>query len=81
MTGSMQAICEHTFSLAQFVYKKMEAMTHGNGRRMCKLYCGTDFSDQDSQGPVINFNLLRSNGTMIGYGEVSLHEYGLAFEP
>ncbi|KAK3708364.1 hypothetical protein QZH41_014825, partial [Actinostola sp. cb2023] len=70
LTGGMHAICKHTFSLSQFVYKKMDSMRHSNGARVCELYCGTTFNDHKEQGPIINFNLLRSDGTVIGYGEV-----------
>ena len=70
LTGGMQAICDHTFSLAQYVYKKMVAMKHFNGSPVCQLYCGTDFTNAEDQGPVINFNMMRSNGSMVGYGEV-----------
>lgn len=72
LTGGMEAISQHTFSLAQFVYTKMCEMKHFNGAKVCVLYCGTSFASAAEQGPVINFNLMRSDGTMIGYGEVRM---------
>lgn len=50
----------------------MNEMRHLNGGKVCQLYCGTSFTNSTEQGPVINFNLLRSDGTMIGYVEVGM---------
>lgn len=45
-------------------------MKHVSGKPLCKIYCKTGFKDVTAQGPIINFNLLRTNGTFIGYSEV-----------
>lgn len=70
LTGSMNAVLNHTFSLALYTYNNMCAMKHVSGKPLCKIYCKTGFKDVTAQGPIINFNLLRTNGTFIGYSEV-----------
>ena len=37
---------------------------------MCVLYSETDYEDSAKQGPIVNFNLLRSDGQMLGYHQV-----------
>lgn len=34
------------------------------------LYCDTDYEDPSSQGAVVNFNILRADGSFVGYSEV-----------
>ena len=34
------------------------------------LYSNTDFEDSSKQGPIVNFNLLRADGRVVGYHEV-----------
>ncbi|XP_068716282.1 molybdenum cofactor sulfurase-like [Montipora foliosa] len=70
LTGSMLAVLNHTHSLALYTYNEMCAMKHLSGKPLCKIYCKTDFKDETKQGPIINFNLLRTNGTFVGYSEV-----------
>ena len=48
----------------------MLGMRHGNGRSVCVLYCDTDYEDPNSQGAIVNFNLLRADGSFVGYSEV-----------
>ncbi|XP_018567860.1 molybdenum cofactor sulfurase 3 isoform X2 [Anoplophora glabripennis] len=64
-------ISQHTFSLAQYVYRNLLLMHHSNGNPVVVLYHDTVFSNRDHQGGIVNFNLLRPNGDFIGYSEVS----------
>ena len=66
----MNAVLDHTHSLALYTYNKMSAMEHTSGNPLCKIYCKTDFKNKTQQGPIINFNLLRANGDFVGYSEV-----------
>lgn len=40
------------------------------------LYCDTDYEDPSSQGAIVNFNILRADGSFVGYSEVcnQLHD-------
>ena len=66
----MNAVLDHTHSLALYTYNKMSAMKHTSGNPLCKIYCKTDFKNKSQQGPIINFNVLRANGDFVGYSEV-----------
>lgn len=70
LTGCMTAVLNHTHSIALYTYNNMSAMKHLSGQPLCKIYCKTDFKDKTRQGPIINFNLLRTNGDFVGYSEV-----------
>ena len=45
-------------------------MRHSNGRIVTIIYSDTDFSDPSTQGPIISFNLLQTDGQLVGYGAV-----------
>ncbi|KAF2904992.1 hypothetical protein ILUMI_01176 [Ignelater luminosus] len=63
-------ISRHTFALAQYVFQRLVRLHHGNGKPAVVFYHDTDFQDVNSQGGIINFNLLRPSGEFIGYAEV-----------
>jgi molybdenum cofactor sulfurtransferase len=50
-------------------YELLSDLKHGNGRSVCKFYGGGNYNSSLSQGPTIAFNLLRSDGTWVGYAE------------
>ncbi|XP_065053693.1 molybdenum cofactor sulfurase-like [Rhopilema esculentum] len=68
--GPMLAISDHTFALTQYTYKEMKSMRHFSGIHLCKIYSDMGYDNIKSQGPVINFNLISSNGDYIGYSQV-----------
>ena len=70
LTVTMNLISQHTFCLAHFVYNKLNELHHYNGKKACQLYSDTEYKSFADQGPIINFNLLRSSGDYIGYSEV-----------
>ena len=60
----------------------MSLLKHGNGRPLCIIYgawsqyqCDNDINqitvDEMTPGPTVAFNLVRSDGTIVGYSEVS----------
>lgn len=61
--------------------KRLRLLRHGNGRPLCIVYgawsqhpCEDDdliFIDDSTPGPTVAFNVLRSNGSTVGYSEVS----------
>lgn len=67
----MDTISYHTFHLAHDLYKQLKNLQHENGRKAAILYMDSDFSDINIQGGIIAFNLVRENGSYIGYSEVS----------
>ncbi|KAI8495554.1 hypothetical protein Bbelb_265260 [Branchiostoma belcheri] len=70
LTGGMQYISQHTFSLAQYVYLQLTSLKHHNGQPVTVVYTDTQFDDITTQGGIVNFNLLRANGNFVGYSEV-----------
>lgn len=51
----------------------MIALKHSNGQSLCVLYHRENFSDIAKQGAVLAFNLLRSDGSFIGYSKVGYY--------
>nr|XP_011460723.1 PREDICTED: molybdenum cofactor sulfurase isoform X2 [Fragaria vesca subsp. vesca] len=66
---TISAISRHTASLALYVRKKLLALKHENGAKVCTLY-GMSKALCHGLGPTISFNLKRMNGTWYGYREV-----------
>lgn len=73
----MKAISSHTFGLAKLAHDTLQSATHYNGARLVRLYCDTEYRDARLQGPILTFNLQRSNGEFIGYNEVSAHAHSV----
>ncbi|XP_046846206.1 molybdenum cofactor sulfurase-like isoform X2 [Xenia sp. Carnegie-2017] len=71
LTGSMENIAKHTFFLAQYVYKELKELKHFNDHDVCHCYCDTAFKSSSLQGPIVNFNVMKSSGSYVGYAEVS----------
>ena len=67
---SPASISHHTFHLAQYTYNKMAAMRHSNGRPVCLLYHQEGLINQAEQGGVVTFNVVRPDGSFVGYSEV-----------
>ncbi|XP_067008145.2 molybdenum cofactor sulfurase 2 [Anabrus simplex] len=70
LTGSMNNITLHTFSLARYVHHSLMLLHHSNGSPVAVLYSDTDYEDRETQGNIVNFNLLRSNKEFVGFMEV-----------
>ncbi|CAB3976894.1 molybdenum cofactor sulfurase 3 isoform X2 [Paramuricea clavata] len=71
LTTSMDLVTKHTFCLAHYVYNKLNELRHFNERNVCECYCDTEYKSSSVQGPIVNFNVLRSDGNYVGYAEVS----------
>lgn len=67
---TMQRISEYTFGLARYAYQKLSRLCHLNFKPAVKFYNDTDYEDVGKQGGVVNFNLLGSDGSYIGFAEV-----------
>ncbi|XP_076163683.1 molybdenum cofactor sulfurase isoform X2 [Ptiloglossa arizonensis] len=67
---TMKQISKHVFSLAKFLHNSLLMLHHSNGNPVVKLYTDTAYDDNDLQGGIVTFNLIRSNGEYVGYMEV-----------
>lgn len=63
-------ISNHTFSVARYFYHELKNLHHGNSNPLAVIYCDTGFDDINTQGAVVNFNILRANGQYAGFAEV-----------
>ncbi|XP_037661814.1 molybdenum cofactor sulfurase isoform X2 [Choloepus didactylus] len=70
LTGGMENIKQHTFTLAQYTYTVLSCLRYPNGAPVVRIYSDSEFSSPEVQGPVINFNVLDDNGDVIGYSQV-----------
>ncbi|KFO27398.1 molybdenum cofactor sulfurase [Fukomys damarensis] len=70
LTGGMENIMQHTFSLAQYTHAALSSLHYLNGAPVVRIYSDSEFSSPDVQGPIINFNVLDNGGNIIGYSEV-----------
>ncbi|KAF9330474.1 hypothetical protein BG006_006554 [Podila minutissima] len=70
--GSYATISPHVTSLHKLLFEQMRALVHYNGAPLCSLYVEdvSMIGNPELYGPIINFNLKRSNGQWIGYGDV-----------
>uniref|UniRef100_A0A8D2BZY8 Molybdenum cofactor sulfurase n=1 Tax=Sus scrofa TaxID=9823 RepID=A0A8D2BZY8_PIG len=77
LTGGMECIRQHTFTLARYTYASLTALRYPNGAPVVRIYSDSEFSSPEVQGPVISFNVLDDDGNIIGYSQVdkmaSLH--------
>ncbi|XP_060524505.1 molybdenum cofactor sulfurase 3 isoform X2 [Cylas formicarius] len=67
---TFDVISQHTFHLARYLYFQLVSLHHCNGAPVAKLYHETGFEDRSYQGGIVNFNLRRPSGHIVGYAEV-----------
>ena len=70
--SSMKHVSTHTSSLAATLYNNLCALSHANGRKVCKTYkdASSSYADSSTQGPIIAFNLQDGAGNCISNAEV-----------
>ncbi|KAE8145401.1 molybdenum cofactor sulfurase protein [Aspergillus avenaceus] len=70
--GSMSNISSHTRFLAKRLHKRLAAMRHFNGEKVCHFYMPSEsnYDDPATQGPIIAFNIRNSSGGWAGKSEV-----------
>lgn len=75
----MYQIALHTFSLAKFLYNRLIRLKYDNGQPVVELYVGpTGFDDFTKQGGMLNFNILRPDGSHFGFTEfrkIAIHNH------
>ncbi|KHN85419.1 Molybdenum cofactor sulfurase [Toxocara canis] len=69
--GGIKAVQQKTFALASRAFRALSTRIHLNGRRIAEIYCAdSDYGSSETQGPIVAFNLLRDDGSYVGYTEV-----------
>ena len=63
----IEGVSRHTHALSRHFYERLKAIKHKNGRQVARVYSTTDYSDREMQGPVVNFNLLKEDGSFYGF--------------
>lgn len=69
--GTMERISAHCFGMARYLWCQLNGLKHRNGRRVVQFYHDTDFTDQSSQGGIVNLNVLNEHGQVIGFSEMA----------
>ncbi len=70
--GGMHRIHQHATCLARELTRRLETLQHGNGQRAIVLMgAWADPSQCDTAGPTVTLNILRDDGSFVGYNEVS----------
>lgn len=69
---SMECIASHAGLLAKRLYEGLNALRHWNGEKVCEIYKDpySSYSDHNTQGPIIAFNLINSRNVFISNSEV-----------
>lgn len=71
MYGLMSFSCHVTVTCCiRTAYKSLSELRHSNGGKVCVFYSDTHYQDSTKQGPIVNFNLLRADGRVVGYHQV-----------
>ncbi|XP_061390109.1 molybdenum cofactor sulfurase 3, partial [Musca vetustissima] len=69
--SSIERISCYVFELAQYAHKKLSALKHGNGEPLLKFYNHNGYTDRKYQGGILSFNIMRKDGSYIGFAEVA----------
>lgn len=68
----MKFISHHTAQLGKMLFDGMSSLKHSNGSPLCVIYKDdvAVYGDPTLQGATVAFNVVRSDGNMVGYEEV-----------
>ncbi|PAA63812.1 hypothetical protein BOX15_Mlig001940g2, partial [Macrostomum lignano] len=69
--GGMQQISQRVFRLAQYLARRLSELRHSDGSPVCLLYTDNDYTDWTKQGGIVAFNLVRCDGSFVGYSDLS----------
>ncbi|KAI2507980.1 MOSC N-terminal beta barrel domain [Fragilaria crotonensis] len=69
--GGMEAINQHSMSIAAECVNRLRKLRHRNGRPAVVIYGAWGKDTGKDKGPTVSFNCLRSDGSYVGYNEVS----------
>ena len=67
----MEDVSKYTSTLTQYVITNMTSLMHANGSPVVVLYhCKQQLQNKEKQGPIVNFNILKTDGSHVGFAEV-----------
>lgn len=68
----MKFISHHTAQLGKQLFDGLSSLKHANGKPLCVIYKDevAVYGDPSLQGATVAFNVVRGDGTMVGYEEV-----------
>ena len=76
--GGMVRIRRHTQCLKEELVQRLQKLRHGNGRSVIVIYgnrkkniLDTSQNTKHNTGPIVAFNVVRADGSYVGYNEVS----------
>ncbi|KAG7337700.1 SufS subfamily cysteine desulfurase [Nitzschia inconspicua] len=78
--GGMDKIQQHTNCLKNELVGRLKSLKHGNGVSVIRLYGAWQYFDDrndnittksSASGPTVTFNVIRADGSVVGYNEVS----------
>ena len=69
--GGMSMINQHAMCIAAECFSRFRELRHRNGRPAVVIYGAWAKGEGRHKGPTVTFNCLRSDGTYVGYNEVS----------
>ena len=49
----------------------MRKLRYAHGQEVVELYHSNEFESQEMQGPIINFNVLKVDGSHVGFSQVN----------
>ncbi|XP_069191889.1 molybdenum cofactor sulfurase isoform X2 [Procambarus clarkii] len=70
LTGGMEKVKHHVFHLARYTHHSLKSYRHANGSPVAQLYCQEKPWHVNTHGSIVNFNLLNSDGSHVGYAQV-----------
>ena len=62
-------ICRHTFNLGTYLFNNLQSLRHFNNTPVVVFYHDSDYRNSKSQGGIVNFNVLHSDGSYVGFAE------------
>ncbi|KAI6653831.1 Molybdenum cofactor sulfurase [Oopsacas minuta] len=68
---SMSKISLQTFSLTEYTHSQLSSLKHYNNTPVCKFYTGHAKLEPNTQGPILTFNVLRPDGSIVGFDTVN----------
>uniref|UniRef100_A0A1I8I378 Molybdenum cofactor sulfurase n=1 Tax=Macrostomum lignano TaxID=282301 RepID=A0A1I8I378_9PLAT len=75
LSNSLAAGCSRSvsesFDLAQYLARRLSELRHSDGSPVCRLYTDNDYTDWTKQGGIVAFNLVRCDGSFVGYSDLS----------
>ncbi|XP_001870735.2 molybdenum cofactor sulfurase 1 [Culex quinquefasciatus] len=66
---SMERVSKHVFNLAKYCYHQLGELVHANGAKVIHFYMDSRFESRDRQGGIVTFNVLKDDGSYVGYAE------------